>query len=339
MSGEGYEQRAHQIYFWVISDSGSPDYWGAGVVKDALYDSFRPLENVKGLNPPCSQSYGKDAAHVFYRGRIIEGADLATFEIMESVQGQYAKDKQSVYFEGKRISDRAQQFRLFNGAGYATDGEQAFYYGKLIGAGNLELLPGNEGLARIDTQLFSSGQLVQDASPSNFTLHSENCWWRYGTDSKHVFLDNKPVPGADPETFKELGHCTAIYRDERMVYIWTRELPEVHRDTARVLDRSYLADDSAVYRVFPHTQDYVGGIVRMADRDIASFMVVDGSEWTKDKSGVYYRDEKVPEADPVTFKRSHVGNGTGEDKNYRYDRGQISCKFDEKSPGEVWLCN
>ena len=100
MEGEGYEQRDHQIHYWVITDLPGIEDRDAGVVKDALYESFRPLDNVKDSNPECSQKYGKDAAHVFYRGHVIEGADLSTFEIIQSDYSLYAKDKGAVYLEG-----------------------------------------------------------------------------------------------------------------------------------------------------------------------------------------------------------------------------------------------
>ena len=338
MEGEGYEQRDHQIHYWVITDLPGIEDRDAGVVKDALYESFRPLDNVKDSNPECSQKYGKDAAHVFYRGHVIEGADLSTFEIIQSDYSLYSKDKGAVYFGGKRISNRVQQFRILGSPWYATDGEQAFYYGKLIGAGNLELVPGNEGLAKTDTQIFHDGELVQNAAPTGYTRHGQGCLWEFATDSTHVFLDNKPVPGADPQTFTELGNCSTIYRDKRMIYIWNRELPEVHRDSARAYGPFYLVDDSAVYRILQHTLSYVGGIERMEERDAASFQVLAGA-WTKDRNGVYYNDKKLPEADPVSFHMAkNVVYHTGEDKNYRYLEGRISCKFGEKSSDNIPRC-
>ena len=347
VAAEGYERRDHQIRYWIISDVpvGDPDHVSdvpVGdpdlVVTNALYESFRPLENVNGLNPACSQQYGKDAAHVFFRGHIIEGADRATFEIMQSNYGYYAKDTEAVYFQGKRISNRVQQFRILGGDWYATDGEKGFYFGKVISAGNLELVPGSSELARTDTQIFRFGELVQNAAPTDYTRHSQGCLYEFATDSDHVFLDNKVIPGADPKTFKELGNCSTIYRDKRMVYIWNRELPEVHHDSARAFGPFYLVDDSAVYRILQHTRSYVGGIERMEGLDAASFQVLGGG-WTKDKNAVYYADKALPGADPSTFKMAkNFVFYTGEDKNYRYEKGQISCKFGESSSDKFPRC-
>ena len=129
--GEGYEIHDQQVRFWIISDipvGQDPNM----IVKDADYRTFQSIDN---LSPRCDKtfgSYGRDAVHVFYRGVIINEADPETFEIIASqYYNDFAKDKNAVYFRGKFVTNRVQEFRIRSDYWYATEGKDGYHLHKL----------------------------------------------------------------------------------------------------------------------------------------------------------------------------------------------------------------
>ncbi len=68
-----------------------------GIVKDADPQTFKVLD----------YAYGVDAKNVYYDGKVIAGADVATFMLVDDPSGDYryeAKDKNHYYYSGKVVS-------------------------------------------------------------------------------------------------------------------------------------------------------------------------------------------------------------------------------------------
>ena len=87
-------------------------YWGD---KNRVYEftpmsdggTVRYVENAdpKTFNVFGETPYGSDKNHVYYKGEILEGADIRTFKIiMNKGIPELAKDKHTYYFSGDRIS-------------------------------------------------------------------------------------------------------------------------------------------------------------------------------------------------------------------------------------------
>ena len=55
-------------------------------------------------NKKLNENYGIEDGEVYYINRKIEGADAKTFEVFED--GEYAKDKNNVYFEEKKMEGK-----------------------------------------------------------------------------------------------------------------------------------------------------------------------------------------------------------------------------------------
>src|SRR3989338_2804438 len=66
---------------------------------DCTWDVFRDVD--VGSFEEIKHPYSKDKNYVYYRGRIITGADIETFEIisLNIATGYYSKDKKFVYYE------------------------------------------------------------------------------------------------------------------------------------------------------------------------------------------------------------------------------------------------
>jgi hypothetical protein len=119
----------------------------------------------------------------------------------------------------------------------------------------------------------------------SFTLVSESI----SKDNSAVYMDDRKIEGADPATFIQVARW--VFKDRRFVYLNGRQVMQGVKPKTMRVSRSglYLIDGEAVYQ---HGK-------RMPDRDAASFEDF-GHAWSKDKNGVYFRDQAIA-ADPATF--------------------------------------
>lgn len=127
-----------------------------------------------------SGDYAKDKNHVFFVGRIIESADADSFERIKvdssTVEDVYSKDKTHVFkFSGVLPNVDHSSFVALGGS-YTKDAQHVFYQEKIL----------------------------TSAEASTFqTKHHEFHW--FGMDSKQVYSMGQAIPGADPATFELLG--------------------------------------------------------------------------------------------------------------------------------------
>jgi hypothetical protein len=108
----GYENDGDAVYY---------KYWneGSGSHRDRL-DA-----DPKTFTVLDSKRYAKDKSHAFFDGKIIEGADPATFN---SVSEWFAKDKNRGYRSQYPVmSSRGASFRTIDSNWYSTDGVDVFY--------------------------------------------------------------------------------------------------------------------------------------------------------------------------------------------------------------------
>lgn len=89
----------HCYPYYKISKIDKEISFACRVMKEVDFDTFEEL----GFFSP----YGKDKNNIYYGEKIIENADLKTFEIIKNsskyIKSQYAYDKNTVYFYGKEI--------------------------------------------------------------------------------------------------------------------------------------------------------------------------------------------------------------------------------------------
>jgi hypothetical protein len=87
--------------------------------------------------------YGSDGIHVFYKGRVVTGADPATFTTVSDgiYYQEYGKDKDHVYFEDTTIQGadpstfKTLKEQPSEGCGpgaYAIDSRDVFYRNKIV---------------------------------------------------------------------------------------------------------------------------------------------------------------------------------------------------------------
>ena len=244
---------------------------------------------------------------------MIEGADPETFVFFHQ---SYARDKHGVYGPTRRISDRTEQFRVLGGS-YATDGFRYFYEDVIIDEPGFELMTSGYGFARTNTRVFRYGKVLDGVDAPTFEVYRPaNETTR---DKNHVYYRDRPIPGADPTTFEQISPFY-LFRDRRAVYLEGKEFDGADPKTARPSKfYTYTLDAHHVFRG-----------TKKLDRDVATFEELQ-PPWSKDRFGVYYNDNRIPEADLASFRAISVGSA--EDKNYRYQSGRVTCKIDLNGPG------
>ena len=156
---------------------------------------------------------------------------------------------------------------LFNASGYHVGGEKVYY---------LRSFPGDA---------FE----IDGADPASFQVFDQT----YARDNATVFVDGRPLPGADAATFELLGRPD-FASDAHHVYLRDRRLSD---DPAHfeLLDGGLSKDDTSVY--------WSDGDV-LTD-DPAHFAIISNADhylFTKDSRTVHVNGNPVKGADPATFE-------------------------------------
>lgn len=118
-------------------DLNSLSFLGDSYAKDknAAYYEGRPIDDEVDLDTFVrivgTVDYAEDKMHIYYRGKLIEGVDYATFEV-DKYNQLYSKDKNSVYYQDKKIvGANPVSFTPINDY-YSKDDKFAYYENQII---------------------------------------------------------------------------------------------------------------------------------------------------------------------------------------------------------------
>lgn len=142
---------------------------GENVIPVGDYRSFRELYG-------C---YAADDKYVYYKNRLVEGADPKTFSVLKG-EYHYGKDKNRVYCEARGSSirdlDALKHKNMRDGLrnAFHTDGATVY---------NPDLLP-------------------MPAGTDFKTIHRVERYREWFADKQRVYYENRLLPGANPQTLK-----------------------------------------------------------------------------------------------------------------------------------------
>lgn len=185
--------------------------------------------------------YSADAAHVYYKGGVVEAADPASFVVLGN---RLARDAQHIFL-GERIADNSLGIDIpsfvFYGA-YAKD-ERGVYYT----AGSMREW---RKISEADPSTFEVIPILSGETSDPFQVSL------YAKDKNTVFYDGVALPDVDPGTFKMLGHYGSYSEDRTHVYY--RGVPVIGADVSsftadpnnpiRGEDAMYLYSDGKIER-------------------------------------------------------------------------------------------
>ena len=218
----------------------------------------------------------------------IDGADPSSFEAFDQT---YARDKSTVYVDGRPLADAdAATFEVLDRPGFAKDTHRVYQRDRRLSddPAHFELLDG--GLSKDSTAVYWSDGGVLSDDPAHFAIVSHVDHYLFTKDSRTVHVNGNPLNGADPATFDVLQGAYA--RDDGQVFYFADEIAGADIATFRAIEGPYAGDASRVY--------WMGKPIDGAEP--ATFRVLNSDfECSADARRAYYRNIVVAEADPSTF--------------------------------------
>lgn len=231
---------------------------------------------------------------VYYDGKVVSGADPATFgPVPEDALGQgrtsqYHKDAYRVYYYGVPVPEaQADSFEL------AEVTERAGTSAETTGYFELRNQLYSDG-----SRLFFGGEAVPESGPGGVVALG----LRHYIHNDRVYRDAELLEEADPETFQALS--ITLGKDSHNVFLYgetVHPVPDVSTFTVLSPYETRYAIDA--HRVFHFNYKDVAVV---PDADPESFTELDRG-YAKDARHVYFGANfdppvKIPGADPATFE-------------------------------------
>lgn len=180
-----YEIEKDKVYykFWNEARGESRE-----LIKEADAKSFKTLWNHK---------YGKDKNSVFYRGRIIKGADSKSFKLIGDL---YAIDKKQAYYAGELIeSSTSKRFEVIDDY-YSKDYKDIFYQDKPLHVCSIK-----------EFKIFENDDNKRRDS-------------RWSTDGCFYYFMNFKIPSDDYDNVILYKGVGGFAKDRKWVYYLNRKL-------------------------------------------------------------------------------------------------------------------
>lgn len=245
----------------------------------------------------------------FMGSTIIKGADPETFEIMyfdeDTLQIQqnnmltFARDKDYLYWEGKRFEGVDPNTLVILGRGFVKDKDAVyFYWRKLEGSDGATFEFLWSGFARDKNFVYRNNpepEIFKGVDPATFEKIDDN----YLKDKNSVYYRQEKIEGSDSLTFELLSSSYA--KDKNNVYMGGKRIKYADPKTFSFLIHPYQKDGYNSFSKDKNNVYFSGEIVVGADPETFEFV---GNQYMKDKNTVYYNNgrNKLVGADPETFK-------------------------------------
>lgn len=177
------------------------------------------------------RDYARDKSRVYYKGRVLRGADPKTFRLLTA---EYGVDSNRVYWED-RLMDGVQPDRLQIFSWCASDGASWWFAGKR-----------------------DEGRLCSKADATTFrAIDGDGI---FGKDKSHVFYKSTLIEGADPGTFERVKGSSLFSKDAKAVYLGEKLIPGADPTSwRRLTEGGYSADASSI---FWETKRLEGAVVK-----------------------------------------------------------------------------
>lgn len=317
---EGYEVSGGKVIWNSWRGDGLFGKWSESEVTDAK--GFQVLEPYQ---EPCP-GYAKNAQQVFCGPSLLQGADVATFQVVDK-WGALAKDAKQVYYRTDVIEGADPvTFEVVGGVGR----DKADYY---IGPTPLHVRDRasfkvlDEKVLGKDNHIWAHDKLdyyvgkqptpIADSS----TFQVIQSW--YAKDAKQVYFGSAVLADADPVSFQGIGGESGEFaKDAKQVYWQDRVVEGCDPATFQLLPYRFAKDSQRAYFC------YASGSPPLAlpGSDAKTFEVIgpssQGFGYAKDAKQVYQGANVIPGADPATFVVDPSDPEKASDKHRRYQHGE-----------------
>ena len=307
--------------------------------------TFKKLEN----------GYYKDKNNIYYdldnNLSAIKNADLATFEVLNSPYSSsiyFAKDKNSVYYQNKKIDGLvADGFKQIQ-SNFIKDRNGIYKFEEDENEKSLKITPINvkidfENLKELDWKYFGDDKNIYYFDESDFKKLDKadiNSFERIDStgffkDKNNVYYDGEKVEGIDMNSIEVISGMWI--KEKNNVFYEGQKLKGISSDNFSYFDgglsyETILFDKNGIYKFLKNEDDEKAlEIIRLDGKELdlktleRITSVFDSSNYFKDKNGVYFMDGKkfvkVNGADKDSFEVTESGK-YGKDKNNVYFEGK-----------------
>lgn len=176
--------------------------------KDYYFGS-RPMHADVATFRSIAQTWSTDIHGVFYLGERLPGSDGDSFEILTH---DYCIDKIQVYYRGKIVTEAVPTgFEVLN-LFFAKDTCRVYHHGQSLELDPAMLTVVNVSYAMDNTAVYFLGHRLPMKAEEFQVLAGENLC----RDNDTVYHRERPIPGADPDTFKQVNYGTC--QDRNFIY-------------------------------------------------------------------------------------------------------------------------
>ncbi len=266
-------------------------YYGPGELAGADVKTFELLD---------SSGMAKDAKHVYLKGAVIENADPVTFRLTE--QANLGRDNKDYYYWGlpMHVRDVASFKTLQDAAACSSNREHCIW-----ARDKFDYYVGTRATPIADSDSF---QLIQST---------------YAKDRRQVYFGNAVLTGADAVSFQGVGGESGEFaKDAKHVYWHGAVVEACDAATFQLLDYRYAKDSKHAYFL------YASGSppLTLPRSDARTFEVIgpaaDGFGYARDARQVYRGGNVIIGADPATFVVDPKNTETASDKHRHYRYGE-----------------
>lgn len=287
----------------------------------ALRDTPYPVEE---QIIPLNHLYGKTSKKVYRAESVIEGADPATFTIIDD---SYSKDSNNVYYGTKSITAADPESFVLLEEDYAKDAHHVYYFKDIVEGADPETFSivdtsyskDAHAVYTYDDESSTVKKLALDIDPLTFTVVQDDVI----KDSTHVYFRDylgsayRQVIGVDAATFEYAGICIWVEKSQGRYF----------KDKDFVYVENYGSEGNRVIptSINARSFEYLGA---------ASINEMVGVAYVKDAQHVYYScGDLLDEADPATF--TYFSNGFSKDKDTVWLQGEILPNADSETFAEM----
>ncbi|MCF2505932.1 DKNYY domain-containing protein [Dyadobacter sp. CY107] len=175
----------------------------------------------------------------------------------------YASDGKHVYFNGGRIKDADGQTFEVLGYGWGKDARNVYSWYSIVSDDAQHYVDAKGGLKKDSKHVYSGDKIVSD-DPESLKFLGTVGYHSYHSDSRGIMSGRTRIDSADVATFRPLDHGYSV--DKSQVFLLETTKLEI-----------------------------------LKDADAKSFQVI-SEFYTKDAVSVFWRGEKLTDANPGTFK-------------------------------------
>ena len=203
---------------------------------------LKKIENeVEGADTRSFKAYkysksqwGRDKNHVYFEGRRLRSADPETFKIVD-VAKELSRDANNEYKGSRKTKNDGEEFVTFGQ--YSKDIHGVYWFDKPIPGADfksfeLVIKPktkykNDHAWARDKNRVYCDGRPLPQSDPKTFRLLGAN----YGVDKNRVFYCHIHLPAADPKKFIVTYHDTKYVVGDDGSFYYTLGVPAKKEET------------------------------------------------------------------------------------------------------------